>query len=62
MQEAGVDYSIVKEMDEANDEVQHADVALVIGANDTGRYTSKQLLLVRLPAAGSQRSCRDLLQ
>jgi len=33
--EAGVPYEIVKELEEINDEFEHADVALVIGANDT---------------------------
>lgn len=33
--EAGVPYDIVFEMDEINDELGHADVCLVIGANDT---------------------------
>ncbi len=32
--EANVPYDKLKEMDEINDEFQHADVALVIGAND----------------------------
>ncbi|GAX81840.1 hypothetical protein CEUSTIGMA_g9268.t1 [Chlamydomonas eustigma] len=33
--EAGVPYDIVYEMEEINPELQHTDVALVIGANDT---------------------------
>lgn len=33
--EAGVPYDIVEEMDEANPHISSADVALVIGANDT---------------------------
>ncbi|KAL0477802.1 proton-translocating NAD(P)+ transhydrogenase [Acrasis kona] len=33
--EAGVPYDIVYEMDEINEEFEHCDVALVIGANDT---------------------------
>lgn len=33
--EAGVPYDIVFEMDEINEEIQEADVTLVIGANDT---------------------------
>jgi NAD(P) transhydrogenase subunit beta len=32
--EAKVPYDIVKEMDEVNDELEHTDVVLVIGAND----------------------------
>jgi NAD(P) transhydrogenase len=35
--EAGVPYDIVEEMDEANPHISSADVALVIGANDTVR-------------------------
>ena len=33
--EANVPYEQLKEMDEANSELQTADVALVVGANDT---------------------------
>jgi len=33
--EAGVDYDIVKEMEEINEEIDEYDVCLVIGANDT---------------------------
>lgn len=33
--EAGVDYSIVLEMDEINEDFPDTDVALVVGANDT---------------------------
>ncbi|GLC33858.1 hypothetical protein PLESTB_000811600 [Pleodorina starrii] len=33
--EAGVPYDVVFEMDEINEELDHADVCLVIGANDT---------------------------
>jgi len=33
--EAGVPYTDLIEMDEINDEFEHADIALVIGANDT---------------------------
>ena len=33
--EAGVPYDIVHEMDEINDDFREADLALVIGANDT---------------------------
>ena len=33
--EAGVAYDIVEEMDEVNPEIDHFDLALVIGANDT---------------------------
>ncbi|OMJ77581.1 hypothetical protein SteCoe_22787 [Stentor coeruleus] len=32
--EADVDYNIVKEMDEVNEEFEHTDVVLVVGAND----------------------------
>ncbi len=32
--EANVPYDIVKEMDEVNDELEHTDVVLIIGAND----------------------------
>ena len=32
--EANVPYDIVKEMDEINDELEHTDVVLIIGAND----------------------------
>jgi len=33
--EAGVPYDIVKEMEEVNEELESADVAMVVGANDT---------------------------
>lgn len=33
--EAGVDYDIVHEMEEVAEEIKNADLALVIGANDT---------------------------
>jgi H+-translocating NAD(P) transhydrogenase len=33
--EAGVPYDVVFEMDEINEEFEHCDVVLVIGANDT---------------------------
>ena len=36
--EAGVPYDIVQEMDELNDDFPHTDLALVIGANDTGKH------------------------
>ena len=36
--EAGVPYDVVMEMDELNDDFPHTDLALVIGANDTGTH------------------------
>lgn len=33
--EAGVPYDMVFEMDEINEELEHTDVVMVIGANDT---------------------------
>lgn len=36
--EAGVPYDVVLEMDEINDDFPHTDLALVIGANDTGIF------------------------
>ena len=39
--EAGVPYDVVLEMDEINDDFPHTDLALVIGANDTGKFFSK---------------------
>ena len=36
--EAGVPYDVVLEMDEINDDFPHTDLALVIGANDTGNH------------------------
>ena len=36
--EAGVPYDVVLEMDEINDDFPHTDLALVIGANDTGKH------------------------
>jgi NAD(P) transhydrogenase len=33
--EAGVPYDVVEEMEEINDDFNKADLALVIGANDT---------------------------
>lgn len=33
--EAGVPYDVVFEMDEINEDFEHTDLALVIGANDT---------------------------
>jgi len=40
--EAGVDFEIVKEMDEVNPRMEQYDVALVIGANDVVNSASKE--------------------
>jgi len=40
--EAGVPYDIVKEMEEVNDDLDDADVVLVVGANDTVNSSAEE--------------------